>query len=553
MANDKKLTGVEEDINSNAGGGGNQQPAQKTPYQTTYKDPNGQEQTGYIIDGRTYKDAAGTTEVEGGSVVTDASGRQWTKPITQQPAQQPAYSVTPVKDPNTPYQTTYTDADGNIRVGYIINGTTYTDAAGTNPVGVGSIVTDQSGRKWLKGEQGSSLYAEKQAPTAQIPARKEENKDYAANLRELLTQWKSAAEAGVIGQIDYATQQAITELERALEDAQGQFKTQQDQITSDQLAAQDNAALYAEMRGDKGGIGQAQYNAIANAAAINRQTVASQQTKLSTDTARQIADLRAQGEFEKADKILEVTQTYLSQLMSIEQWALEYGLSVEQFNEAVRQWEAEYALALKQYETSVNQWQTEFDTAVDQWEAEYEMSKAGQISDIAAALLDAGIELTDEQLKAMGITREQANAYLAAQQVTGGGGGGGGGGGPTGIVGSDDWCKSLYKMYGDNAVAVLSIPANYEALGLDKASAASALANFQNWKARYRASLEVTKNPGSDDQYVTVPGYGTITYDDAAKLRAEGKIKITGQDENGNPVYQTVSTTPLKPGTQFAV
>lgn len=530
MANDKKLTGVEEDINSNANGGGTQQPAQKTPYQTTYKDPNGQEQTGYIIDGRTYKDAAGTTEVEGGSVVTDASGRQWTKPITQQPAQQPAYSVTPVKDPNTPYQTTYTDADGNIRVGYIINGTTYTDAAGTNPVGVGSIVTDQSGRKWLKGEQGSSLYAE-----AQPPARKEEGKDYAANLRELLNQWKGAAQAGAIGQIDYATQKAITELERALEDAQGQFKTQQDQITADQLAAQDNAALYAEMRGDKGGIGQAQYNAVANAAAINRQTVASQQTKLSTDTARQIADLRAQGEFEKADKILEVTQTYLSQLMSIEQWALEYGLSVEQFNEAIRQWEAEYSLALKQYETSVNQWQTEFDTAVDQWEAEYEMTKAGQISDIAAALLDAGIELTDEQLKAMGITREQADAYLAAQQVetSGGGGGGGGGGGQL-----DEEDKGILQQLltfntREEAMAYLATMKDmsswkYEALltAYDAAKARGSSSSGYEEVAKDLAAVRADKTLGSNEKADTImniintaKAQGLITAAEAAQLR----------------------------------
>ena len=43
------------------------------------------------------------------------------------------------------------------------------------------------------------------------------------------------------------------------------------------------------------------------------------QTKLSTDTARQIADLRAQGEFEKADALLELNQTYLSKLMEIQQ------------------------------------------------------------------------------------------------------------------------------------------------------------------------------------------------------------------------------------------
>lgn len=379
-------------------------------------------------------------------------------PMTQQQAPQTQPNVQEpvagerVENPNDPYKAVYVDANGQKQNGYIINGVTYTDQQGTNPIGVGSVVTDQSGREWIKTENGSMLYSEYLAqqkkpqtqtqPTLTVPERVEDNTDYAANLRKLLGEWKQAAQAGAIGQIDFATQQAITELERALEDAQPQFKSQQDQIAADKQMAQDNAALYAEMRGDKGGIGLAQYNAIANAAAINRQTVASQQTKLSTDTARQIADLRARGEFDKADKILEITQTYLSQLMSIEQWGMEFGLTVDQFNEAIRQWEAEYQLALDQYNTSKDQWQQQFDESIKQWEADYEMGVAGltgmfngqltlegkeQISDIAAALLDAGVQLSDAQLYSLGMTREQADAYVAAQQAAAGGGGGGGG------------------------------------------------------------------------------------------------------------------------------
>ena len=54
-------------------------PATAAPYETTYTDARGNKYTGYIINGKTYVDAAGTQEVPVGSYVTDASGRVWRK------------------------------------------------------------------------------------------------------------------------------------------------------------------------------------------------------------------------------------------------------------------------------------------------------------------------------------------------------------------------------------------------------------------------------------------------------------------------------------------
>lgn len=208
-------------------------------------------------------------------------------------------------------------------------------------------------------------------------------------LRDLLEQWKAAAEQQANGQIDYAVEQAIKELERALEDAQPQFKEQAESVALAERQAMDNAALYAELRGDKGGIGQEQYSSIQNTAAQNHLAVQQAQTKLSTDTARQIEDLRAQGEFEKADKALEITQNYLAQLIGLEQWAAEYNLSVEQFQASLQQWEAEYSMAMQQLQDSQyrweqefgfqqeqaaignQQWQQQFDAALDQWQQEF--------------------------------------------------------------------------------------------------------------------------------------------------------------------------------------
>ena len=167
-----------------------------------------------------------------------------------------------------------------------------------------------------------------------------------SGMRDLLDQWLSAAKQQQEAAINYGVEQGVNELRRAEEDAQQQYQAQQDQINIDEARAKDNQALYAEARGDRGGIGAAQYDSIMNAAAQNRLTVSQQQTKLSTDTARQIADLRAQGEYKKADAVLELTQRYLTQLMSLEQWALNYQMDVAQFNLQLEKWQTEYALSL---------------------------------------------------------------------------------------------------------------------------------------------------------------------------------------------------------------
>ncbi len=148
--------------------------------------------------------------------------------------------------------------------------------------------------------------------------------------------------------IDYNVQKATNDLQRAEEDAQAQFQAQRDQIAGQERTARDNSALYSEMRGDRGGIGKAQYDAIANTAATNQLTVNKEQTKLATDTARQIADLRAQGEFQKADELLKITQSYLSQLMQLKQWADETNVSIDEFNIGVDQWEQEYNSKIQQ-------------------------------------------------------------------------------------------------------------------------------------------------------------------------------------------------------------
>lgn len=311
---------------------------------------------------------------------------------------------------------------------------------------VGTAQTTQSGNS------GSGSYSSSytvttapevpEPPPSQLPSQlpvetQHEDIPDAPDLRPELDQWLAAAQEQANNQIDYATQQGITELQRAQEDAQPQFQQMRNQVDADEARALDNQVLYAEARGDRGGIGQAQYGSIQNTAAQNRLQVQQQQTKLATDTSRAIADLRAKGEFEKADKMLQLTQTYLSQLMQLEQWAAEYNMNAAQFRESINQWEAEYRTKVAQILEDQRQWdasyalqranflQSQYEYN-EQFQWQKDQAERGTLADAGQALLSAGIMPSESQLAAMGMTSEQAKNYIAALQLSIAAGGGGG-------------------------------------------------------------------------------------------------------------------------------
>lgn len=235
------------------------------------------------------------------------------------------------------------------------------------------------------------------------------------DMEDMLQQISDSQKEQSQNAIDYNVKQGIDNLNRAMEDAAQQYQTERDQVAADEATALDNQALYAEARGDRGGIGEAQYASIQNNAAQNRLAVNQAQTKLATDTARQVEDLRAQGEFQKADELLSITQSYLSQLMSLKQWATETNLSVDEFNSKLQQWVDEFKMSAQQFLTT-----TELSAAgLTGMFADGSRTLAAQNELINAlatsgnALLQAGIMPTKQQLNAMGMTEAQAQLYLA--------------------------------------------------------------------------------------------------------------------------------------------
>ena len=215
---------------------------------------------------------------------------------------------------------------------------------------------------------------------------------------------------------DYAVAQGVKALDRNLQDSRGKFQTQRNQVDADEAKALDNQVLYAEARGDRGGIGKVQYGGIQNTAATNRQVVNSAEVKLQTDTARQIADLRAQGEFEKADKVLEISNKYLTELQNLEKWAKEKNVGVQEFNAKLREWENEYLLKVGEYLTDTElQAAKLFGVSANGAEtADYRNAVADRYAEGARAMMNAGIVPSASQLEAMGWTPAQYWVYRMA-------------------------------------------------------------------------------------------------------------------------------------------
>ena len=201
---------------------------------------------------------------------------------------------------------------------------------------------------------------------------------------------------------DYAVAQGVKALDRNLQDSRSKFQTQRNQVDADEAKALDNQVLYAEARGDRGGIGKVQYGGIQNTAATNRQVVNSAEVKLQTDTARQIADLRA--------------NKYLTELQNLEKWAKEKNVGVQEFNAKLREWENEYLLKVGEYLTD-----TELEAAKlygvsanGAETADYRNAVADRYAEGARAMMNAGIVPSASQLEAMGWTPQQYWIYKMA-------------------------------------------------------------------------------------------------------------------------------------------
>lgn len=364
-----------------------------------------------------------------------------------------------------------------------------------------------------------------------------------SSIQSFLESYFGQAQQQAQAKIDNATAQGIRQLQQTQEKSNQQIQEQRNQAAIQGAKAQDNQALYAEARGDRGGIGAAQYDAVMNNTARIQASLNQQQTQVANDTAQQIARLRANGEYEKADALLELGQQYLSQLISLQQWALSYNMDVAQFNFQMQKYADDYAMQVADltgywngmptlsYQKYMNdlarqdrEW--EYQLASDEWNRQYKLQQdqdknTEQLAKLGLSILEdyGTMDAVPENVRAamqsyLGDTgmmvaqiqaAQRAAAAQAASRSSGGGSGGSrrsGGGGSSGGSGSSSssssggnaamysnaWWSQIEqkaKSEGRTVEAYFHDPAVQKALGLTSNDKLQwAIAQYEAWLNR---------------------------------------------------------------------
>lgn len=230
---------------------------------------------------------------------------------------------------------------------------------------------------------------EEKSYTPEIPeADTQESK--AANTKsyaDSITKQYDAYLQGTQNQIDYQTQYKENQARRNYEDAVAGYQKQYRDLTASMYQNMDNQALSSQISGQRGGMATRSVGEIQNDYQQQRQALAFQQQKLATDTAREIENLRAQGEFDKADALLEARQQEFQQL----------------YADAVRVDENQYAN--QQYDTAVER----EDEAIAR---EQETSDLAYTRSIGMMFLQQGLLPPDTILSSMGLDRATAQALV---------------------------------------------------------------------------------------------------------------------------------------------
>lgn len=251
-----------------------------------------------------------------------------------------------------------------------------------------------------------------------------------SDLSPMINQLYDAADQQIRTNINYSTQQAADQLQRALQDAQGSYEDAIARQLIETQQARDAQALRNQVNGDRGGIGSAQVDSIVNTGAKNREAIAAQQRQLSTDTARQLADLRAQGKYEEANQLLQSAQQRLAALY-------EEQVRLQQMEETQKSTLASLGSQYLAAGLMPNQAMLDamgIDAQTAQLYADYakQQNNASQLAALGNEYLSAGLMPNQAMLDALGIdaaTAQQYIDYVNSQAKSGGTGDDGGNGG----------------------------------------------------------------------------------------------------------------------------
>lgn len=264
---------------------------------TTYRDPTGKTQTGYIIDNQTFKDIEGKERIDYGSRVT-TNGKEYLMSEAGKGIDLSANEALSVY--NRDSELGLPDISSAAGQVYMLDGSYY-DAttgrlAGAGIIGLGNGMYYDT----ESGKQMSETEIALMRRTAEAEAR--------------FAEIEQAYKDRIAAEQAYAEQQLLAAQQQgnqALDEAASQSEI-------DAYKAMDNQALRSAKLGDMGGIGQKQYGEAANANDKRLLEISLERKNLETSTQQQIAQLEAQGKREEAQLISELGMKQLELLIAEE-------------------------------------------------------------------------------------------------------------------------------------------------------------------------------------------------------------------------------------------
>lgn len=291
---------------------------QQKPIAVQYWDANGNRQIGYMINGQTYVDQAGTQRIGIGSRVQTGNG---------------LYEMTANGGVLVPgyTQTTYEDAYGNKHIAYIgQDGLTYTNPVTGERIPVGSIVQTANGKYVMTANGG-------------VPITDAEIEQQRLNL--IFQQRQQAA----IDAINAATDAGVLAYQQMLPGINSQYDTAAKQLYTNYM--QENQAMpeqLAKMGLSGQGISESTAASLANSYQGNLSASELARRAAIQDVENQIANLRAEAEAQKAQTAYDLS----GEQFSAWQWAQELQNQIQQFQQQQDwnkyTWEKEFGMAQDQ-------------------------------------------------------------------------------------------------------------------------------------------------------------------------------------------------------------
>jgi hypothetical protein len=197
----------------------------------------------------------------------------------------------------------------------------------------------------------------------------------------------------MLSQRDNAADAAISAAESGLDIVEKagnkQYESLLSQAQRDRAEAKATKSAIEQANGNRQKIGSSQYDTADQSYDQQRAAIYQARAKLQKDTARQLSDLQAQGEYEKADALLASRQQELQQIYED---ALRADTNLRS--------NYEYQVGLQREDEEIAREQDETDKS---W-----------LRSIGEMFLQKGVMPTDSSLEAMGIDKDTAQLYINA-------------------------------------------------------------------------------------------------------------------------------------------